>query len=451
MPKSGSSPNATRSRRIFLGFQEIAGYYGQLRQGFTELGVPSVFVNLSDHPFQYDGAGARGLTRSIKNARTSRSKLRPLSLAALCLLVWESWLRVCLLTWAVTKFDSFILGFGSTFLQRSSLDLMVLKLLRKRVVCVFHGSDARPAYLDGSVAEHAGSQMGRECGLRARATERRVSMLDRYADAIVENALSGHFHKRQCVHWIVVGIPFVAPDVVTQVNTATRHGIRILHSPSHPASKGTDRIRHAVNNVRNRGHQLDLVEISGRPYSEVLVELARCDFVVDQLYSDTPMATFAAEAAHFGKPAIVCGYGADAFRCMLPSDATPPTLYCLPDELESAVERLAVDSDYRSQLGEQARRFVQVRWNRKEVAARLLRVLAGDYPESWLFDPRDIRYCHGYGLSPENARDRIAKVIAWGGVDAMRLHDKPDLEKRLCEFARLKPDQQEQPSCSKDS
>jgi len=162
MARSLSSPNAIRSQRIFLGFQEIAGYYAQLHQGFTELGVQSTFVNLSDHPFQYEGGEARGLTRSIKQARASRRTLRPLSLRGLCLLVWEGWLRICLLIWAVTKFDSFILGFGSTFLQRSSLDLMVLKLFRKRVVFVFHGSDARPAYLDGSVAENAGSQMGRE-------------------------------------------------------------------------------------------------------------------------------------------------------------------------------------------------------------------------------------------------------------------------------------------------
>ena len=56
----------------------------------------------------------------------------------------------------------------------------------------------------------------------------------------------------------------------------------------------------------NEGLPLEYVEIVGQPNDIVLAEIARSAFVIDQLYSDTPMAGFAAEAARLGKPAIVC-------------------------------------------------------------------------------------------------------------------------------------------------
>ena len=51
----------------------------------------------------------------------------------------------------------------------------------------------------------------------------------------------------------------------------------------------------------------------------------------------------------------------------------------------------------------------------------------------------------------EDPRDRIAEAIAGASVEPVRLHRKRELRRRLCEFARLKSNQQEQPPCSNDS
>ena len=85
--------------------------------------------------------------------------------------------------------------------------------------------------------------------------------------------------------------------------------IRILHSPSSPEVKGTYLIRQAINALKAKGYPIDYVEIMGKPNTVVIAELEKCDFIVDQLYSDTPMSGFATEAAFFGKTAVVGGYG----------------------------------------------------------------------------------------------------------------------------------------------
>jgi len=78
---------------------------------------------------------------------------------------------------------------------------------------------------------------------------------------------------------------------------------------------------------------------------------------------------------------------------------------------------------------------VRARWNPRQVAERFLHILKGEVPQSWLFDPRHIRYCYGYGLPADKVKDRIARVIREGGRQALRLTDKPELEQRLCDFA----------------
>ncbi len=174
----------------------------------------------------------------------------------------------------------------------------------------------------------------------------------------------------------------------------------------------------------------------GKPNSVVLSELARCSFAVDQVYSDTPMATFAREAALLGKPAVVAGYGQEEFRRMFPPEQIPPAQYCRPEDLDQVIERLVVDGEYRLELGKRARRFVESQWSARSVAQRYLQVISGNVPRQWVFDPRDIRYLHGFGLPESRAKDLVRAVIEVGGIEALQLSDKPELERMFAQFAR---------------
>ena len=224
---------------------------------------------------------------------------------------------------------------------------------------------------------------------------------------------------------------------ISPLNRNQNRLIRILHSPSHPLVKGTAEILNALDRLREKGYQFEVVKIQGMPNEVVLKELACCDFVVDQMYSDTPLATFATEAALFGKPAIVGGYFAHSIEDFLSANELPPSLFVTPDGIEAAIERLIVNVDFREELGKKARQFVLSQWSPIQVASRYLRLLNDDAPPQWWRTPESAAYIYGCGLPEGRARRLVALLIAHFGANALEVHDKPYLEAALVNFARI--------------
>ena len=428
---SGGRAAARAPRRVFLGLAEVAGYYANLCSGFEELGIPATFVDLGAHPFAYGGASETPLVRATRRVFRARLAAAQGGARRTALLLLEAALRVALFAWALVRFDAFVFGFGTSFLWQSALEFRVLRRLGKRTVCVYHGSDSRPPYLDGSLMARDTGHGVVECVQLTRRAKERVARVGRWVDWVVDHPMAAHFHERAIVQWLAIGIPSRRIDAApagAAAGRATATGVvRILHSPSHPEAKGTARIREAVERVRARGVAIELVQIVGRPHAEVQAELARCDFVVDQLYSDTPMAGFATEAAHHGRPAVVGGYAAEHLARIRPPDAWPPTLYCHPAEVEDAIHRLATDPGFRRDLGERARAFVTGAWAPRRVAERFVRLFADDVPPEWLFDPHEVRYVFGGALPEARSRELVAAVVAHAGPSALQLDDKPAL------------------------
>jgi hypothetical protein len=432
------STSEPRRPRIFLGLVEIADYYAQLQAGLEELGYDAVFVNLVPHPFyRTSWRGRIPTVARLTIAALERNTRSPG--AALPLRVWwrlvRSLVRLPLLLWAVATRDIFIFGFGSTFFGYRELPL--LKLFGKRVVYIFHGSDSRPPYLDGAQTDPHGVVDGDALVESTRRKKRRMRTIDRWADVVVDNPLSAHLHERPLVSFLAIGIPrMTLPTTEPPVHQV----VRVLHSPSHPGGKGSSAIRAAVERVRERGIPIELVELSGVAHERVLEELHGVDFVVDQLYADTAMAGFAAEAAAAGRPAIVGGYGRKAIEAGLCGRPFPPVLFCRPDDLEPTLERLATDERFRRELGLRARKFIEAEWSPRAVAQRLLDAIEGRRPE-WVFDPRQISYVHGGGLTEVHARSLVRTTIERGGITALRVEDKPALEAHLVHFAETDPEE----------
>lgn len=435
--------------RVLIGTKEVAGYYHRLAGGLRDLGVPVTTVGISAHVFHYGTVGARSVAVVARYERSSSLfEKAPRRRIALKL---RNLIRFCfdtlaLLHWAIPRHDVFIFGFGSSLLFRR-LDIPLLKLFGRRTIAMLgHGSETRPAYIDGAQLQVNGTPIsGTVSRRRVNSIRRNLAPFLRWADVIVSAPLSAQHLKDLTLNSFALGLPNdtmchrESPDTVDDDNASHRSLTRILHAPSHPIAKGTAKIRAAIESLKQKGHQIDYVEVSGQPHAVVQAELLRCDFVVDQLYSDTPMAGFAAEAAAHGKPAVVGGYGWESLRGFVNEEAWPPSAICHPDETEATIEQLIIDPAYRLQLGARAREFVTTHWTSRQVAERYLRLIEGNIPRDWWFDPLQVCYVHGAGMPEKLAKESIRRIVQRYGVRALRLAHNPRLERAFLDFAELSP------------
>lgn len=423
-----------KSPRVFIGLVEVAGYYAGLARGLRELGVSVSHITILKHPY-YGCAPAHGswiigasnwftrLHSRAQGRRITRWPCKPLR-----------WLQVrLLLLWAIAMHDVFVFSGGVTFLDRKELPL--LKRLGKKLIFVFNGSDTRPPYMNGWHVSTPASWT--EMHAKTARMKRMVIEIERYADACVNHPLSAQFHEKPFVNYIAVGNPAyldIAARAARPEMSASRP-VRVLHAPSRAAFKGTARFRAMVARLNARGLALELVELQNRPHQEVLDELARCDFVLDELYSDISLAGFGTEAASFGKAAVVGGYGKAALEQARGTTPLPLDTYCHPDEVEETLARLATDQAWREKCGETARRFVREHWQPRALAEKYLMLIEGTAPAGWFFHPQEIGYFHGWGIEEELLRRRLNEFIATGGVSALHLGDKPRLEQAIVAFA----------------
>ena len=405
--------------------------YSRLDEALKSLGVDCEFVDAypnRDYP-RPNLPGPIGRLVEALGSRRWRAKNR----SSPTRIVWqtlEALSLVLLLLRSLRKFDVFIFAGGVSFLW--GLDLPLLRLLRKRIIVVYHGSDCRPPYINGAYVGTGVRLDVRGCIRLTRRIHRWVRWVDRHADVIVNHPYASHFNVAPVTHWVSVGHPY---DVMDDPMPPRTGACVIVHAPTRPGPKGTVEIEAAVNRLRARGHDLTLVKVMGRPPREVLEALAHCDFVIDELYSDTPMAGFATEAAAMGKPAVVGMHDVETLRRTMPPDAFPPVLVCHPDRLDEAIEKLVIDEAYRRRLGAEAQEYVRTYLNPGKVASRYLQLAAGPVPPEWTFAPSDLRYVNGWGLTASRLREVITAVVAHGGLDALCVSDKPDLLSAFRELA----------------
>lgn len=425
--------------RVFIGLTEVAGYFGSLRQGLEEAGIPTTFVDESGDPYSYGGSWrpfrrlhqriARvGLQRRAPSTGLLRRSL--LLLATALLRPPKIASRMALLAWAAARHDVFVFGGQQSFLP-GHLDLVLLRFLRKRVVWIFTGSDHRPPYLNGRmVREAVASGDFDRLARRAASVHRRVATIERLAIPIAHCA-SAQFHSRPFINVHAIGLPMrrELPPAVPLSGPV----VRILHAPSDPVSKGSDKIRRAVERIRGRGYGIEYNEVVGRPNSEVLAAIAQSDLVVDEVFSDSPVGILAVEAAYLGKPTVVGGYYAAEAAGFAP-DGLPPTRFVLPGYLEAAIEELVSDSVLREDLGRRARAFVNSRWSPAAVAGRLMQVVNGSAPDDWWVDPAQLTYVHGWGLSEDDLRSALTQFVQSQGESALQLGHNPRLAARMREL-----------------
>ncbi|MFC3712432.1 hypothetical protein ACFOMD_07620 [Sphingoaurantiacus capsulatus] len=421
--------------KIFVGKTEIAGIAHGLYTGLRALNCDVSLVVSLPHPFKYEYAGD-GLVPRVWLALGSliMRNRHNFPLKVLTWLLWQAWSWVVLL-WALPRFDSYIFIFGRS-ITNSWIEDVLHRALGHKLIFIYCGSDIRPPYIDGPACQVPGGPKISKLGSAARRMARQLHRRERFGFRSVNSPLTGQFHSQAYVNWFSIGVPREIPpsDLVTVVDGGAGAPVRILHSPSHPEIKGSAIIRAMVERLREKGKNIEFVELRGVPNAVVIDELRKCDFIVDQLYSDTPMAGFATEAAMVGKPAIIGSYAAAQFQQHAREWALPPSLCVHPDHLEAAIEKMIDDVAYRQSLGREAHDFVHASWSLDAVSTRYLRLLSGDIPDEWLVEP-GFEYVEGCGLAEAQVRDIVRQVVESGGPGALQMQHSPELERAFLRFA----------------
>jgi glycosyltransferase involved in cell wall biosynthesis len=360
-------------------------------------------------------ASIEGLLRWIRGGKGVGISARKLAWAGA-----RALLKVPIAIWAIANCDAFVFGFRSHFFGH--YELPILRWLGKRSLFIFHGSDARLPYLSGRFVPEEGPI---DAGVLIRRTRRlrlALAKIDKWSDGVVNHPPTAHLHTRPYIPWLWMGIPYTVMALGPEVVDQTHEGpLRVVHAPSSPGPKGTASIRQAIDETRSGGVEVEFIELVGRPNAEVLAELGRCDFVIDELFSDTPLAGLGTEAAAAGKPVIVGGYDLDVLRANTPPNRFPPSLLCRPEGLVGAIEALASDAQLRRELGASAREFVEQHWSPVVVAQRVVSILTQRVADDVLESPGAIGYVHGWGLREDRAIEAIRAVVERAGVEGLQL------------------------------
>jgi hypothetical protein len=223
-----------------------------------------------------------------------------------------------------------------------------LRLLGKVIITVFHGTDARPPYMNAKYAGTAGAIDTADLQARTKRMTSLIRRIERLSDAIVNIPGTAQFASRPFVSHLTMGFPVaVGGHGSANVHEATEGAVRILHAPSNTNVKGTAEIREAIARLQAEGIRIDYVEVTGRPHREVISELAQADIVVDQAYSDQPMPGLATEAAGFGKPVVIGSEDWEGALSGISSSDIPPTFRARSSEMVDAIRHLVADRSLR--------------------------------------------------------------------------------------------------------
>jgi|LakMenEpi03Aug12_release.lakeMendotaPanAssembly.Ray.scaffolds.fasta_scaffold212154_2 hypothetical protein len=422
---NGSRPQP-QLPRIFIGFSEIAGIYSRIVKELRDAGYPISFTETAKHPFGYH----RGtdLSDFRFEHRLSRADNRVTSVIPYLIF------RTYHLFWALRNFDTFVFIYGRSFLPRN-LDLPLLRLLRKRIVSlVGHGSEARPAFIDGAHWSNALKtsdplQSIHQTFLQQKKHMRRI---ERSSSLVIAHPLTAQLLRKPAVAGTYIGIP--APDnhnVPVPNQSPDLSQVRVIHSPSDRRAKGSDIISDLVSRTTSDRYNLNYTELHGVSNSEVIAKLVESDIAIDQMYSDTGLGGFGTEAASLGVTVLSGCYGVSELNKSIQQAFLPPALVVHPRDVEEAFKRLLEDRDYRDKIASDCKTFVTSNWSTKNVSERFLLVVNGTFPLDWYFNPMMVSYVNGCGLEESELVKICQSGIARFGKKFVNIHHRPDLYEKI--------------------
>ena len=255
------------------------------------------------------------------------------------------------------NFEIYHFHYGRTLIF-GFLDLPILKLLGKKIVFEYHGSDVRnPFGFANSIS------FTKKIGLLAKqALLKVVSRLFVDAEVVTTPDLLEYVPSAKF-------IPVAVEDhwLSSQVRVPGRNGkMLIVHAPTDRAVKGSDYVVSAVKQLQKEGLPVELDLVEGVPPNDVRKHFEKADIAVDQLLIGW-YGLFAVEMMALGKP-VVC-YIRDDLKKYAPD---LPIVNVNSENIADILRQLINNKKQREELGREGEEFVRKFHSSGVVAKRFI-------------------------------------------------------------------------------
>ena len=407
--------------RIFIGPIEVSGIYTKLEDGFSKIGVSADFHQLYDHPFNYGNNKNRKLISGIACSlnRKMHSKSRTTSYFAT---ISYLMVRILIFPYFVLRYQVYIFTWGESLLP-FGIDLPILKKLNKRTISIIgHGSEARPPYL--SRIEYLDqTSLATILEKRTRKIAKKIRFIERWSSVVVGLSTTDHFLSKPYLNFLKLGLPSNPVVFEKATSDLMLNEVRILHAPSKSEIKGSTEIRQIMTRICSKYPQVKFIEVSNKSNAEVLSAIADSDLVIDQLYSDIPIAAIGVEAGSLAVPCIISIGSIEFWHTKLNRNQFPPSILCNTESIEATIEKYILDVNLRKIAGDKIYEFLQDHWTCEAVASRYLEVVEERISSDFFETPGEFVYMKGCGISPEVATMQVNVLVQKYGINGLKIRN----------------------------
>ena len=446
-PRKGDLMDGAEQPRIAFWGKNIADHYSSLAHWLATIDVPTKRYAWDPVGRTFSGLPESQGRKLLDLAyRAVTHPIVPNSLHHVGRLIMrvEAWLNVAHLA---RHHDVLVFGFGLTP-TNTSLELALYRMLGKRIIAIFHGSDVRPPYLNEAMAP-AGRPVEWEKLLRqTRQVAGRVHRFERFAHEVCAYPGVSHFFTREVVDWYRIGKPLTllsdraepAPREETRGTTMLRVG----HGPTRQSTKGTAEISARINELVAEGWQLEFIYPPTHIQKRELHQLLRaCDLVIDQLWADVPGATLAAESIEMGIPVIVGVHDVALMTAWYPERARVMTFIDAESLKQTLIDVLE------SPAGAASLWKGNLEADQETIARRYLDVFVGRDAGRWRFDPKEVLGVFGFG-PPRRIHEIAAGYVGRFGARSLMLDHRPELRQLIEGWAASGPSSTEEVDAAAD-
>lgn len=345
--------------KIFFGPKEVGKICGNTVSALKEMGYNATAVITEMKPFQAGLNYDQNLHFEKKNKIQKRLSLLKLFISA------------------IFKYDAFVFLFGKSFLPKNR-DLPILKLLNKKTVMWFLGSDIRNS--------NAVEEFLKEKNISFKQCEYRQIKEKNIKDVKV---LISRIEKN--ITYIITGISigqlinidYIGKDIENKIcipvniskiqfnNKANKKPI-IVHAPTNDDYKGSSIISTVVDRLKKEKYNFEYFIFRNISNIEVLEKLSEADIAIDQLYAGGP-GIFAIEAMAAG--CAVCGGNIPEYSG---APKGSPIMHSTVENLYFNIKNLLDNPEVRVDLGKKGRQFVERNYSHYVVAEKIIRLFEGE-------------------------------------------------------------------------